>query len=132
MSSLEQLPGLGYVAAAVVLSTVISHPAPHLFTCDAGHKSVSADAGVPTCRVVGRSDFMPLKPSEEHLPVDAIETGQVPAIGSHLYLIPRHVCPTVNNFDEALIVVDGEIRGVERVTARGHESPLAGDAAQLQ
>ena len=126
MSSLEQLPGMGYVAAAVVLSTVISHPAPNVFTCDAGHKSVSADAGVPTCRVVGHDEFRPLKPSEEHLPVEVIDGGEVPAIGSQLYLVPRHVCPTVNNFDEALMVIGGAIRGVERVTARGHEGPLAG------
>jgi D-serine deaminase-like pyridoxal phosphate-dependent protein len=124
MTSLEQLPGLGYVAAAVVLSTVISHPAPNMFTCDAGHKSVSADAGVPTCRVVGRPDLKASKPSEEHLPIEVSASGLLPAIGSHLYLIPRHVCPTVNNFDEAVIVIGGEIQGVERVTARGHESPL--------
>ncbi len=126
MTSLEQLPGCGYVAAAVVLATVISHPAPNMFTCDAGHKSVSADAGVPTCRVIGRPDLKPSKPSEEHLPIE-VTSGPLPAIGSHLYLIPHHVCPTVNNFDEALIVVQGEIQRVEPVTARGHESPLIGD-----
>jgi D-serine deaminase-like pyridoxal phosphate-dependent protein len=124
LTSLAQLPGAGYTAAAVVLATVVSHPAPHIFTCDAGHKSVSVDAGVPNCQVVGYPDFKPLKPSEEHLPIDAAAAGEVPAIGARVYLIPRHVCPTVNNFDEALMVAGGEIRGVERVTARGHESPL--------
>jgi D-serine deaminase-like pyridoxal phosphate-dependent protein len=124
MTSMKQLPGLGYMPAALVLATVISHPAPGMFTCDAGHKSVSADAGVPTCEVVGRSDLKPMKPSEEHLPIDASATGQVPAIGSHVYLIPRHVCPTVNNFDQALMVVGGEVRNIERVTARGHEGLL--------
>jgi hypothetical protein len=39
-------------------------------------------------------------------------------------LIPRHVCPTVNNFDEALIIESNRIVGIERVTARGHDSPL--------
>lgn len=124
MSSLRQLPDFGYVAAALVLSTVVSHPAPNMFTCDAGHKSVSADAGVPTCEVIGRPDLKPLKPSEEHLPVDANATGNPPALGTQLYLMPRHVCPTVNNFDEALIVIGGEVRGVERVTARGHENSM--------
>jgi D-serine deaminase-like pyridoxal phosphate-dependent protein len=124
MSSVEQLTGRGYVPAALVLTTVISHPAPGVFTCDAGHKAVSADAGVPTCRIAGHDEFTPLKPSEEHLPVDVSSAGQVPAIGSQLFLIPRHVCPTVNNFDEALMVVDGGIRGVERVTARGHEGAI--------
>jgi D-serine deaminase-like pyridoxal phosphate-dependent protein len=129
MNSLQQLPGLGYVPAVVVLSTVISHPAPNIFTCDAGHKSVSADAGVPTCEIVGWPGLKPLKPSEEHLPVDASITGRVPAIGSQLYLIPRHICPTVNNFDEALIVIGGEVRGIQRISARGHESPLINHAA---
>jgi D-serine deaminase-like pyridoxal phosphate-dependent protein len=49
----------------------------------------------------------------------------MPAIGDYLYLAPRHVCPTVNNFDYALIVTDGRITGVERVTARGREAPIA-------
>jgi hypothetical protein len=35
-----------------------------------------------------------------------------------------HVCPTVNNFDHALIVIGGRIAGVERVTARGREAPI--------
>ena len=101
----------------------MSHPIPGRFTCDAGHKSVSADAGVPTCAIVGREDATPLKPSEEHLPVDV--TGEVPEIGSHVYLIPRHVCPTVNNFDYALLVEDHKVVSVERVSARGREMPVA-------
>ncbi|MBV8071643.1 MAG: D-TA family PLP-dependent enzyme, partial [Acidobacteriaceae bacterium] len=123
-TSLEQLPGYGFAPAALVLSTVISHPLPDVITCDAGHKSVSADAGVPTCMVAGRPGLTPLKPSEEHLPIRAADPAALPAIGESLYLLPRHVCPTVNNFDEALMIVNGEIREVEAVTARGHERPV--------
>jgi hypothetical protein len=36
------------------------------------------------------------------------------------------VCPSVNNFDEALLIRDGEIEGLEFVAARGHESPRIG------
>jgi D-serine deaminase-like pyridoxal phosphate-dependent protein len=64
-----------------------------------------------------------LKPSEEHLPIE-VSGGPVPPIGELLYLIPRHVCPTVNNFDDAVIVEHGRVVAVERVTARGHEIPL--------
>lgn len=123
-TSAKQLPAeWGYQPAALVVSTVVSHPKPNVVTCDAGHKSVSADAGVPTCAVAGRADMIPLKPSEEHLPIE-ISGGAVPAIGELLYLIPRHVCPTVNNFDDAVIVEHGRVVGVEHVTARGHEIPL--------
>jgi D-serine deaminase-like pyridoxal phosphate-dependent protein len=124
-TSLEQLPAYGFVPAAVILSTVISHPTPHGITCDAGHKSVSADAGVPTCRVIGHPELEPLKPSEEHLPIRCATGSQLPSIGEKLYLVPRHVCPSVNNFDEALMIRNGRIAGVEKVSARGHENPLA-------
>ncbi len=124
-TSIKQLPAeWGYQPAALVVSTVVSHPKPNIVTCDAGHKSVSADAGIPTCSVAGRADLTPLKPSEEHLPIE-VSAGAVPAIGELLYLIPRHVCPTVNNFDDAVIVERGRVVGVEHVTARGHEIPLA-------
>jgi D-serine deaminase-like pyridoxal phosphate-dependent protein len=122
ITSLQQLAGFGYKPAALILTTVISHPAADRITCDAGHKSVSADAGVPTCAVLGHPELTPLKPSEEHLPIEVAAGAKVPAIGENLYLIPRHVCPSVNNFDEALMIVDGRITGVEKVNARGHES----------
>jgi len=124
-TSLEQLPSeYGYVPAGLVLSTVVSRPTPRYITCDAGHKSVSADAGVPTCSVVGKPYLKPLKPSEEHLPIESLSNDNIPSIGDKLYLLPRHICPTVNNFDQALFVVDGRVRAIEPVTARGHETPL--------
>lgn len=124
-SSLSQLPPeYGYRPAAVVVSTVVSRPAPGRLTCDAGHKTVSADSGVPTCAVIDHPEFLPSKPSEEHLPIDVLEGSSMPMTGEALYLVPRHICPTVNNFDHALIVIGGRIVGVERVTSRGRETPL--------
>lgn len=125
-TSLAQLsPGCGYRPAVLVLARVVSNPRPGVITCDAGHKSVSADAGVPTCVVLGHPELTPLGPSEEHLPL-AIKDGAVgPRVGDILYLLPRHVCPTVNNFDQALLVGDGQIISVESVSARGREAPLA-------
>jgi len=124
-TSLAQLPpDLGYQPAVLVLSRVVSHPHPGIVTCDAGHKAVSADAGVPTCVVVGHPDLTPLSPSEEHLPI-RVGKPPGPSLGDALYLLPRHVCPTVNNFDSVLIIRGGQIEGVEQVSARGRERPLA-------
>ncbi len=124
-TSLAQLPSeYGYRPAVLVLTRVVSHPRAGIITCDAGHKAVSADAGVPTCVVVGHSELTPLSPSEEHLPM-TVQGGAVgPQVGEALYLLPRHVCPTVNNFDCALVVRDGKIKAVEKVSARGREAPL--------
>lgn len=126
-TSMAQLPEeYGFLPAVLVLTRVVSRPRSGIVTCDAGHKTVSADAGVPSCVVVGHPELTPLSPSEEHLPlaVDGEATG--PQVGETLYLLPRHVCPTVNNFDDALLVRDGRIESVEKVSARGRESPVLG------
>lgn len=124
-SSLDQPPSkYGYQPAALVLTRVVSHPHPGIVTCDAGHKTVSADAGVPTCAVLGHPELTPLSPSEEHLPLAVAPGATAPKAGETLYLVPRHICPTVNNFDFALLVRDGDIESTEPVSARGRESPL--------
>ena len=123
-TSTGQLPAeWGYEPAALVVANVVSQPVTNRITCDAGHKAVSADAGVPTCTVLGRPELQPDKPSEEHLPINVPAGVTAPVIGDYLYLVPRHVCPTVNNFDHALIVENGRIVRIERVTARGREVP---------
>jgi D-serine deaminase-like pyridoxal phosphate-dependent protein len=124
-TSLAQLPReYGYRPAVLVLTRVVSQPRLGIITCDAGHKAVSADAGVPTCLVVGHPELTPLSPSEEHLPLAVAEGSIPPQPGELLYLMPRHVCPTVNNFDDALLVRNGRIESVEKVSARGREAPL--------
>jgi len=130
LTSLSELPPeWGYRPAALVLAAVVSRPRPNRITCDGGHKAVSADAGVPTCGVLGHSDWIPAKPSEEHLPIDLPAGTALPAIGEYVYLLPRHVCPTVNNFDAAAIVTDGRVARIEPVTARGHETASAATPA---
>ena len=123
-TSLAQLPPeYGFTPAALVLSSVVSHPSADTITCDAGHKSVSADAGLPTCLALGHAELEAQSPSEEHLPMRVNGKLSV-AVGDELLLLPRHVCPTVNNFDSAVLVRNGKVEAVERVTARGREYPL--------
>ena len=50
--------------------------------------------------------------------------GPSAAVGELLYLLPRHICPTVNNFDSALVVRDGRLAAVAKISARGREGPL--------
>ncbi len=80
VSSLEQLPGeYGFRPAVLVISRVVSHPRAGIVTCDAGHKSVSVDSGVPNCVPLGNPGFRPLKPSEEHLPIEIAAGSDTPA-----------------------------------------------------
>ena len=112
--------------AATVLTRVISRPGRGRMTLDAGHKAVSADAGVPTGAVVGRPSWALSAPTEEHQPVVLPDGGADDGapLGTAVQLVPRHVCPTVNLYDEALIV-DGDAIRVEAIGARGHDGPLA-------
>ena len=133
-TTFAQLPAAyGYKPAVLVAARVVSHPRPAIVTCDGGHKAVSADAGVPTCIVLGHPDLTGIGPSEEHLPLTVKEGAEPPPVGEVLYLLPRHICPTVNLFNDALIIRNGAIESVESVTARGRENPalLRGENREL-
>lgn len=123
-TTFAQLPAAyGYKPAVLVAARVVSHPRPAIITCDGGHKAVTADAGVPTCIVLGHPELTAIAPSEEHLPLTVEEGVVAPPVGEVLYLLPRHICPTVNMFSDALIIRGGAIESVQSVTARGRENP---------
>lgn len=115
----EVAPDLDLAPAAVVMTRVVSHPAPGIVTCDAGSKSVAAEWGDPCAVVIGHPEFVALTPNEEHLRLQVTD-GPLPARGTILYLVPRHVCPTVNLADQA-VLVDGARIEIVPVAARGHE-----------
>lgn len=112
--------GLGLEPAAVVLARVVSHPDDGLVTCDAGSKSIAAEAGAPVCEVVGAPGLVAQHPSEEHLPL-RVTAGAPPPRGTLLALVPMHVCPTVNLAEEALLLDGGRFVEVASVRARAHE-----------
>lgn len=106
--------------AALVLSRVISHPRADVATCDAGSKSIAAEAGDPVAFVLGRPGLIARPPSEEHLPLHCT-TDDKPRRGEALLLIPRHVCPTVNLAEQALLVNGDGSADVIDITARAHD-----------
>jgi len=117
-SELEN-PDVSLSPAALVLSRVISHPAGDIATCDAGSKSIAAESGDPCAYPLGVGGMTALPPSEEHLPMRC--SGQLPARGAALLLVPRHVCPTVNLAEQAVLVEPGDRPRIVPVLARAHE-----------
>ena len=112
-------PDVDLQPAALVLSRIISHPAADIATCDAGSKSVAAEAGDPCAFVLGDAMLHALAPSEEHLPL-RVAAGPLPPRGSLVSLVPRHVCPTVNLAEVALLCEDSGATRVVSVAARAH------------
>jgi len=115
----EENPGLDLLPAATVLTRVVSHPTRDLATCDAGSKAVASEAGDPIAVVLGHPDWEATQPNEEHLPIRV--PGELPPRGTELLLVPRHVCPTVNLAERAVLMDGAELVGVVDVAARAHE-----------
>jgi len=104
-------PDLDYLNAAVVLARVISKPAQGRLCLDLGHKAVASEMPHPRVRIFGLEDATFPLHSEEHLVVETPQADRIP-VGTVLYCLPRHVCPTVALHEEAVVVRDG--RAVDR------------------
>ena len=104
--------------AAVLLTRVISKPAPGLITTDLGHKSVAAENPISK-RIffLNLENYEVKSQSEEHLVVNVKNWDQI-HVGDVLYGIPYHVCPTVALYDEASIVEDGNLTDTWNIIAR--------------
>lgn len=130
--------------ALYVAATVVSKPGKkndRMFTCNAGSKSIAAEAGSPIAIVAastGKIDFFrrqcdtfwkQTKCSEEHLTFEVVRDfidakGPPPPVekGETVLLVPRHVCPTVNLHECIhLFLYDERTHPVlAKVDARGH------------
>jgi D-serine deaminase-like pyridoxal phosphate-dependent protein len=102
--------------ALFVRATVISRPTPTRAVVDAGLKASSVDSGMPT--VWQRPDLRYVKAADEH-GVIATADAQAVALGDRLMLIPGHVDPTINLYDEIVCVRGGQVEAIWPVAARG-------------
>ncbi len=127
--SAELNPDFPLEPAALVFTRVVSRPTPSRITLDAGSKSLAAEAGDPCAWVLGHPHLVPRTPSEEHLPCDVAQ-GPMPGRGQELLLVPRHVCPTVNLAEEAVLVEGGQVREIVPVSARAHETRIVARSAR--
>ena len=137
--------------ALYVAATVVSKPGKkndRMFTCNAGSKSIAAEAGSPIAIVAastGKLSFnvatktmtetfwKQTKCSEEHLTFEVVRNfiedgGAPPPIekGETIFMVPRHVCPTVNLHECInLLSYDDDARNTNfihraKIDARGH------------
>jgi D-serine deaminase-like pyridoxal phosphate-dependent protein len=110
-------PDLDFLNAAVLLARVVSHPAPGRLCLDLGHKAVASEMPHPRVRIFGLEDATFPMHSEEHLVVETPRAAEFP-VGTVLYALPRHVCPTVALHEEAVVVRDGRATDRWHVAAR--------------
>ena len=111
-------PDLPFEAAAVVLGRVISVPTPGRFTIDVGSKAIAADPTPPRGMLLNYPNAIGGNQSEE-LWVFTVGEGDSPSVGMPVYVWPRHICPTIEHYDDVVVVEDGRVVDRWPVTARG-------------
>lgn len=113
-------PDLDFVPGAAVLTRVVSRPSPTTFTLDMGVKAVASDPSGDRATVVGMEYAKTLIHNEEHwvLQVPAAHEADIPPIGTELFAIPTHVCPTSALYPAVPAVEGGKIVAWWTVSAR--------------
>jgi len=108
--------------ALTILATVISVPADDRAVIDAGTKSLTSDKA-PAFGVYGLIKDMPdvkiVRAYEEHGVLKLDNAKARLKVGDKLEIIPNHVCPAVNLFDELVMIRNDRVEATWRISARG-------------
>jgi D-serine deaminase-like pyridoxal phosphate-dependent protein len=114
--------------ALTLLTTVTSRPHPERAVVDAGVKAFAGSLGpqaMPALGLVGHGYVKELPQAEfgggadEHGMLILKEERRQVSVGERMEIIPNHVCPVVNLFDELIGMREGRVEVVWPVLARG-------------
>ncbi|MDD3347631.1 alanine racemase, partial [Oscillibacter sp.] len=114
-----------FTPAGIIMTRVISRPTDSTFTLDLGYKGIAADPdGVLRGVIVGMENISaPIAQSEEHW-VFQIAPGhesEIPPVGTELFVMPSHICPSTALYPFVPVVEHGEITGHWDVAARNRK-----------
>jgi D-serine deaminase-like pyridoxal phosphate-dependent protein len=115
--SADTFRDMKFLHAAMLLTRVISKPAPDIICIDLGHKAVASEMPHPRIKIMGIENFTVTNHSEEHMVIRTDEAAHIKT-GDHLYCIPFHICPTVDRHEFVTIVKDNIAGGQWKVEAR--------------
>ncbi len=102
-----------------VVTTMVSNPVPERGIIDGGTKTFSADGDLPRGLVVNFPETAIYKTNEEHGYLDLSRCSKPPKVGSRLWVIPNHVCVTVNLHNQIYGARGDEVEEEWVVAARG-------------
>jgi len=107
----SELPDLDFLHAAIVLCRVISKPAKGRLCLDLGHKAIASEMPAPRVVFPQFPDAVPVMHSEEHLVIETKDAERC-KVGSAVYGIPWHICPTTALHAEVVLIENA--RATER------------------
>jgi D-threonine aldolase len=103
----KKLPDMDFLQAAWLLTRVVSRPVPGQVCLDLGHKAVASEMPHPRAIFPSLPDAAAVGHSEEHLVIET-RAEKLP-VGTAVYGIPWHVCPTVALHSECQAVRQGKV-----------------------
>lgn len=107
--------------ALTVLTQIVSRPTEDRGIIDAGSKALTSDLfGLEGFGMVREyPDAVIYALSEEHGHIDFSNCVKKPEIGEKVNIIPNHVCPVVNLYDQVHIYKNGQVTEILPIEARG-------------
>lgn len=106
-----------FLHAAVLITRVVSKPAPGLLCLDLGHKAVASEMPHPRVKFMALDDYQFTGHNEEHLVISTPDAEKFKT-GDVLYGIPWHICPTIDRHDRATVVRNNRAEGEWEIAAR--------------
>ena len=118
-------PESPFKQAALILTRLISKPAPSIYCFDLGHKALASEMPMPRVSIIGFEDAQHIGQSEEHLILKTESTLNC-KVGDLFYAVPVHICPTVAKYNAAYVCHEHEVKEVWPIEARDYliHSPL--------
>lgn len=115
-----KIPDLDFQNAAVLITRVISRPGTNRLCLDLGHKAVASEMPHPRVIFPALPEAKPVVHSEEHLVLETPRAGEFP-VGSVIYGLPWHICPTTALHDKVQVVRNGRVTEQWQVAARARQ-----------
>lgn len=111
--------------AATVLTTIISKPTKERLISDVGAKGLTAQSRASgICKTTGLGQIKGTTACvsavyDEHAVIYDKTLNKALKIGEKVEIIPNHICPVVNLFEEAYLVNNGNIEKTIKISCRG-------------
>ncbi|MDR2284133.1 MAG: D-TA family PLP-dependent enzyme [Sphingobacterium sp.] len=116
----QRIPEQKFDYAAVLMTRVVAVISPTKICIDLGYKAVASDPPLPRVCFLDRDGIEVLFQSEEHMVLSVSDSQEYP-IGTVLYAVPTHICPTVNLYEQVYAIGAGAAKEEWTVIARNRK-----------
>lgn len=107
-----------FLPGALVVTRVLSLPAPGRICIDMGHKGIASENEISKrAFFLNAPELKLISQSEEHGVVEADE-GHAYLPGDVLYVLPYHICPTVNLYQQMIVITEHRAKDSWYIKAR--------------